>query len=65
MVDCDFCGTKIPEGTGKLFIKKDGALFHFCSSKCQKSMMKRKFKARITPWTKEFSQIKKVRKQHK
>ncbi|MFP4118625.1 MAG: 50S ribosomal protein L24e [Candidatus Woesearchaeota archaeon] len=63
MVDCDFCGKVIPSGTGKMFVKKDGAVINFCSSKCEKSMNNRRFKARITPWTKEFAQIKKMRKE--
>jgi large subunit ribosomal protein L24e len=37
------------KGTGKLVIEKNGKMFWFCSSKCEKNMMKlgrdpRKFK---------------------
>ncbi len=38
MVDmrtCSFCGENIEPGTGKMFIRKDGTIFYFCSSKCQ------------------------------
>ncbi|MBN1431927.1 MAG: 50S ribosomal protein L24e [Methanomicrobiaceae archaeon] len=38
MVDtytCTFCGEKIEPGTGKMFVRKDGSIFYFCSSKCQ------------------------------
>ncbi|MGM5481054.1 MAG: 50S ribosomal protein L24e [Nanobdellota archaeon] len=63
MVDCNFCGKEIPYGTGKMYVKKDGTVLRFCSSKCEKSMNKRKFKARITPWTKEFRRIKEMKKQ--
>ncbi|MDD3406863.1 MAG: 50S ribosomal protein L24e, partial [Methanomicrobium sp.] len=38
MVDtfvCSFCGEQIEPGTGKMFVKKDGSIFYFCSSKCQ------------------------------
>ena len=38
MVDmrtCSFCGEGIEPGTGKMFIRKDGTIFFFCSSKCQ------------------------------
>ena len=62
MVDCDFCGKEIPAGTGKMYVKKDGAVFRFCSSKCEKTLNDRKFKARVTPWTKEFKRIKEARK---
>ena len=58
MVDCSFCGKTIAPGTGKLFIKKDGSVFNFCSSKCQKTQIKRGYKARITPWTKMFRTMK-------
>ncbi len=32
---CTFCGGGIEPGTGKLYAKKDGTIFYFCSSKCQ------------------------------
>ena len=32
---CSFCGTTVEPGTGKMFIKKDGTVFYYCSSKCQ------------------------------
>jgi len=38
MVDtytCTFCGEKIEPGTGKMYVRKDGSIFYFCSSKCQ------------------------------
>lgn len=38
MVDtytCTFCGEKVEPGTGKMYVRKDGTIFYFCSSKCQ------------------------------
>jgi large subunit ribosomal protein L24e len=38
MVDtrtCSFCGENVEPGTGKMFIRRDGTIFYFCSSKCQ------------------------------
>ncbi|HLB70836.1 MAG: 50S ribosomal protein L24e [Candidatus Methanoperedens sp.] len=32
---CSFCGGGIEPGTGKLYARKDGTVFYFCSSKCQ------------------------------
>jgi large subunit ribosomal protein L24e len=32
---CSFCGTTIEPGTGKMFVRKDGTIYFFCSSKCQ------------------------------
>ena len=27
---CSFCGSQLEPGTGKMFVKKDGAIFYFC-----------------------------------
>ncbi len=56
---CNFCGKNIPKGTGKMYVKKDAKIFYFCSSKCEKNMLKLKHKPRTTRWTKEFEQVKK------
>ncbi|TQD23488.1 50S ribosomal protein L24e [Methanolobus vulcani] len=32
---CSFCGELLEPGTGKLFVKKDGSIYYFCSSKCE------------------------------
>lgn len=32
---CSFCSKAIPLGRGKVFVKNDGRMFHFCDSKCQ------------------------------
>ncbi|HIQ33007.1 MAG TPA: 50S ribosomal protein L24 [Methanothermococcus okinawensis] len=34
---CSFCGGKIEPGTGKMYVKKDGSILLFCSSKCEKN----------------------------
>src|SRR2546421_961155 len=36
---CSFCGNEIEPGTGKMFIRKDGTVFLFCSHKCQSNML--------------------------
>ncbi|MEM2933321.1 MAG: 50S ribosomal protein L24e [Methanocellales archaeon] len=36
---CSFCNKTIEPGSGKMFVKKDGTIFYFCSSKCEKNMM--------------------------
>ncbi len=51
---CSFCGNEIEPGTGKMFIKKDGTVFVFCSSKCQANMLKLGRVPRWTPWTQAF-----------
>jgi len=32
---CSFCGNQLEPGTGKMYVKKDGSVMYFCSSKCQ------------------------------
>lgn len=38
-------------GTGKMFVKNDGTIFYFCSSKCEKNMLKLKRIPRKVKWT--------------
>jgi large subunit ribosomal protein L24e len=59
MVRCDFCRKSIEPGTGKMFVRKDGKVFDFCSSKCEKNMLKLKRKPRTTEWTVEYAEVKK------
>ena len=40
MSKCSFCGAQIETGTGKIFVKNDGKLLFFDSSKCEKNMLK-------------------------
>jgi len=50
MAKCSFCGDEIEKGTGKMFIKKDGKILNFCSSKCEKSLLKLKRKPTKVKW---------------
>ena len=50
---CDFCKKDIPEGTGKVYVKNIGKVFHFCSSKCENHMIKFKRKPASLKWVKE------------
>jgi len=57
MVDkrtCSFCGTDIEPGTGKMYVKKDGTRYLFCSGKCQKNMVVLKRVNRNVRWTTHF-----------
>jgi len=62
MARCNFCGEQIEKGTGKIFIEVKGSVLNFCSSKCEKNMLKLGRKPRNITWTKEAQKAKKVRK---
>jgi large subunit ribosomal protein L24e len=48
---CSFCYREIEPGTGKMYVKKDGTIYNFCTSKCQKNMIDLKRVPRRTAWT--------------
>ena len=51
---CSFCGKEIPLGTGIIFVFKTGRKLTFCSSKCERNMLKLKRKSAKQKWvTKE------------
>lgn len=53
MVDtytCTFCGEKVEPGTGKMYVRKDGTIFYFCSSKCQNNFRLGRVPRRVE-WT--------------
>lgn len=51
---CSFCGNEIEPGTGKMFIRKDGTVYLFCSHKCQSNLLTLGRIPRWTPWTQAF-----------
>lgn len=51
MVKCTFCNNEIEQGTGKIFVKKDGKIFWFCSKKCEKHTFKLKHKPANIKWS--------------
>ncbi len=55
---CTFCGKDIEPGTGSMYVKKDGAVSYFCSSKCRKSKLKLVRNPRKLKWTKFYQKIK-------
>lgn len=36
---CSFCAAEIEPGTGTMFVKRDGTVYHFCSSSCRKQQL--------------------------
>jgi large subunit ribosomal protein L24e len=49
--NCTFCGAAIEQGTGKMYIKKDGTVLYFESSKCQRNMVELGRVNRHVGWT--------------
>lgn len=47
---CSFCKAAIPPGTGKMYVKRDGGVMYFCSSKCEKNALKLKRTPRKVRW---------------
>jgi len=52
MPKCSFCDTNIEKGTGKLVIERNGQMFYYCSSKCEKNMRKLGRDPRRFKWAK-------------
>jgi len=50
-MNCTFCGKEIKRGTGIILAKKDGTVSYFCSSKCKKNQLNKKYKPLKTRWT--------------
>lgn len=51
---CAFSGKPIPQGTGTMFVRKDGRILYFLGMKEQKNFFKLGRKPRETRWTEEF-----------
>ncbi len=48
---CSFCGKPIKPGTGFMYVRTDGTVLRYCSSKCFKSAVKYKRDPRKLKWT--------------
>jgi len=51
MANCSFCDGPILKGTGLMYVKKDGTIFSFCSSKCKKNNLDLGREGRRQKWT--------------
>jgi large subunit ribosomal protein L24e len=60
--ECNFCGTEVEPGTGMVWIRRDGAIINFCSRKCRINMVKLKRVPRKVKWTREYQNLKNIRK---
>ena len=36
---CSFCAREIEPGTGMMFVKRDGTVYHFCTASCRKQQL--------------------------
>jgi len=48
---CSFCGNEIEPGTGRMFVKRDGTIRYYCSSKCSKNLQGLGRTPRDVRWT--------------
>jgi large subunit ribosomal protein L24e len=55
---CSFCGNEIEPGTGKMFVRRDGTVFFFCKSKCQRNLLHLGRVPRTVRWTRAAIQAK-------
>lgn len=60
MAECTFCGKIFPKATGKMYVKRDGTVYLFCTSKCEKNMLVLKRKPRRVRWTEEYHKVKRI-----
>ena len=48
---CSFTGEEIPKGKGVMYVKKDGTIYYFKSSKARKNFLNLKREGRRQKWT--------------
>ncbi len=58
---CSFCGKEIEPGTGKMYVTRDGKVYHFCSNKCYKNMIELGRVPRKVKWTAAYKKEKDIR----
>ena len=59
---CTFCGEDVKKGTGLLFVKADGTVHSFCSSKCKHNHVKLRRSGIKTKWTKSYKEFREINK---
>ncbi len=53
MVKCSFCGNDVEVGSGLMYVRNDGNIMWFCSSKCLKNFRLGR-EPRKLPWTSKY-----------
>lgn len=54
---CSFCGKEVMPGTGIMYVRNDGTVLWFCSSKCRKNMLKLGRDPRKLKWTSKYKKV--------
>ncbi|MEM2757180.1 MAG: 50S ribosomal protein L24e, partial [Sulfolobales archaeon] len=52
-VKCSFCGKDVEAGSGLMYVRNDGNIMWFCSSKCLKNLRLGR-EPRKLPWTLKY-----------
>jgi large subunit ribosomal protein L24e len=60
-MECSFCGRNIEKGTETIYVTNKGKAMYFCSSKCEKNILKLGRKPRKVKWTEEYRAEKSIR----
>ncbi len=63
MAKCSFCGEAMERGTGKMYVKKDGKILYFCSTKCEKNTLKLNRKFLETRWSSKYKKEKQEKRE--
>ncbi len=53
---CSFCNSVIEPGSGLMYVKRDGTVLYFCSSKCKKNMLKLRRKPSKVKWARKTAE---------
>lgn len=62
MTDCTFCGKPLQKGMGKMYVKKEGTIYFFCSNKCEKNLLKLGRNPRFVKWANLYHVEKRITK---
>lgn len=60
-MDCSFCGVEIRKGLDSIYVTSKGRMYHFCSSKCEKNLLKLGRSNRRVRWTNAYRREKEAR----
>ena len=60
-MECSFCGKEIRKGLESVYVTAKGKLYYFCSSKCDKNMLKLGRSKRKVKWTATYRKEKDAR----